>query len=230
MRPGLKQPRNTAEARAIQKALRERIRLEPLRKSPELIAGADAAFSGEMVVAVACLFTFPELELIDEKTVIRKVTFPYIPGFLTFREGPAVIEAVRKLGQRPDLLLIDGQGIAHPERIGIASHVGLVLDIPTIGCAKSRLVGEYEEPGLKKGNWSELKYKQERVGTVLRTRDRVSAMFISPGHRVSFEDSVRIALSTVRSSRVPEPTRVADVKTKKMKREYEAQRIHRSDL
>ena len=212
--PGL-----AAKARELQRRLRARIIITPLKEKPRFIAGADAAFDDDIALAAACVFSFPELELLDVKTACVKVTFPYIPGLLAFREGPAVIKVIRRLKPRPDVVLIDGQGIAHPERMGIASHVGLMLGIPAIGCAKSRLVGDHAEPGKKAGSRSVLSYQGEEVGAVLRTRDNVRPMFISPGHLLDMEDSVSIVLACVRGFRMPEPTRQADLITKKMKRE-----------
>lgn len=212
-------PGSVARAKALQRKLRDRIILSPLKGKPKFIAGADAAFDDDLALAAACVFSFPDLELLDVKTACLKVKFPYIPGLLAFREGPAVINVVKKLSPQPELLLIDGQGIAHPERMGLASHVGLMLGIPTIGCAKSRLVGESGEPGKKAGSYVDLIYKGEPVGVVLRTRDNVRPMFISPGHLVDMEDSISIVLACVRGFRMPEPTRQADLITKKMKRE-----------
>lgn len=197
----------------------DRVKIVPLSKKPRFVAGADAAFLDDKVLAVACLFTYPEMELIDLKSVVMQVTFPYIPGLLGFREGPAIIRAIKALKRQPDLLFIDGQGIAHPAKMGIASHAGVLLDVPTIGCAKSRLVGEYGEPGGRRGDRSPLFYRGELVGTVLRTRDNVKLLFISPGHKVDFGDSVEMALSCGRGFRIPEPTRVADLETKRLKRD-----------
>ncbi len=205
-------------AREIQRAMRDLVKVAPLGKKPGLVAGADAAFLENDVLAAACLFTYPDMELIDTQTAVMECFFPYIPGLLSFREGPAVISAVRKLKNRPDVLLLDGQGIAHPQMIGIASHVGVLLDMPTVGCAKSRLVGEFREPGPKRGSMSALIYKEQRVGTVLRSKDGVRPLFISPGHLVDFQDSVDLALFCARGFRLPEPTRAADLETKKLKK------------
>ena len=213
-----------AKARKMQLAMKERVQVVPLREKPRFVAGADAAFLDGEVLAVACLFTYPELELIDTQTAILELTFPYVPGLLSFREGPAVISAVRKLKKRPDVLILDGQGIAHPQMIGLASHVGLLLDIPTIGCAKSRLVGEFREPGWKRGSTSPLVYKGQMVGTVLRSKDGVRPLFISPGHMVDFQDSVDLVLSCSKGYRLPEPTRAADLETKKRKRQKKQQK------
>ncbi len=209
-------------AREIQRAMRDRVRVVPLgekKKNIRLVAGADAAFLDDKVLAVACLFTYPELELIDTQTALMELTFPYVPGLLSFREGPAVICAVRKLRERPDVLMLDGQGIAHPQMIGIASHVGVLLDMPTVGCAKSRLVGKYREPGLKRGSASPLYFEGRRVGTVIRSKDGVRPLFVSPGHLVDFRDAEELVLSCSKGYRLPEPTRAADLETKRLKRE-----------
>ncbi|MDA8387545.1 MAG: deoxyribonuclease V [Nitrospiraceae bacterium] len=216
--------KDAAEARALQRSLTKRIRIVPLAGKPRFVAGADAAFLDGLVLAAACLFTFPEMELVETSTAVLEVRFPYVPGLLSFREGPAVIRAVRGLKRRPDLLFLDGQGIAHPAGMGLASHIGLLLDMPTIGCAKSRLVGDYREPGRTKGSRTPLLYKGERVGSVLRTKDGVRPVFISPGHRMDFEDSVRMALSCSKGFRIPEPTRAADIETKKLKKAMEEQK------
>jgi deoxyribonuclease V len=169
------------------------------------------------VAGAACLFTFPELSLVGEASAVEEVRFPYIPGYLSFREGPALIRALEKLRKPPDLLLIDGQGIAHPKRFGIASHLGVVLDMPSIGCAKSRLIGEYDEPGPLRGDWKPLIYKGNMVGAVLRTKDGVNPLFISPGHKTDLATSVEIVLACTAGYRIPEPVRRADSLSKQMK-------------
>ena len=212
-------PKTLAGAKRAQERLVAEVKIAPLEKIPEFIAAADAAFSGDRVFAVASLLSYPGLVLLEEAAVSAEADFPYVPGYLTFREGPSIIRAIRQLKRKPDVLLVDGQGIAHPRRMGIAAHVGVLLDIPTIGCAKSRLVGEHEEPGVKKGCWSPLLYKKETVGAVLRTRDSVRPVFVSPGHRIDLEDSLKIVLACTQSFRIPEPLRRADFLSKKRKRD-----------
>ncbi len=204
-----------ADAREIQEELRKKVRIIPLRGEPRLIAGVDAAFSATRVFAAACLYRYPELTLVEEVSIVGKLRFPYFPGYLSFREGPAIIEALRHLGQRPDVILADGQGIAHPRGIGIASYLGVLLNTPSIGCAKTRLVGEYVEPGKQKGRWSELRYANDVVGAVLRTRDGTRPLFISPGHRMDVESSIRIVLGCMGKYRIPQPVRCADMLSKK---------------
>jgi len=198
-------------ARQIQDILKKRVRIAPLIKSPEHIAGVDAAFFDDKVIAAACLFTYPELIFIEEAHAIVTASFPYIPGFLSFREGPALIKAIKRLKIEPDVIIFDGQGIAHPKGLGIASHIGVILDIPTIGCAKSRLIGEHREPGTKKGNWSPLLYEGNIIGAVLRTKDNVRPLFVSPGNRIDLKSSIEIVLACTRTYRIPEPLRRADI-------------------
>jgi deoxyribonuclease V len=213
-------PKDINSAKAIQLELEHEVRIVPLKKDPRFIAAVDASFTGEDVIAAACLYTFPELGFISYEIVVKEITFPYVPGYLTFREGPAVAEALNSLKIKPQLILIDGQGIAHPKGIGIASHLGVLLDMPAIGCAKSRLVGEHKEPGLKKGDWSPLRYKGNIVGAVLRTRYNVRPVFVSPGHRIDLKTSIRIVLASTDKYRIPEPLRRADFLSKRMKREF----------
>jgi deoxyribonuclease V len=213
-------PETIKQARKIQESLAAKVRCTPLRKKLKFIAGVDAAFSENQVFAVSCLFAFPELALLEEVWTVSSISFPYIPGYLSFREGEAIIRALRLLKAKPDLILVDGQGIAHPRRIGIASHLGVLLDQPTIGCAKSRLVGEFEEPDWKRGAYSPLLFQEKIVGMVVRTRDNVRPLFISPGHKVSLKNAMEIILQTTRGFRIPEPLRRADFLSKQVKREY----------
>jgi deoxyribonuclease V len=203
-------PRDVRSARILQKALAGKVKLTPLKNPPALIAGVDACFTERSVIAVASLFTYPELTHLEDAVAKERVRYPYIPGLLSFREGPAIIKAVRRLKARPDLLIFDGQGVAHPLGIGIASHIGVILNIPAIGCAKSRLVGIYDEPGFRKGDWSLLFYESKCVGAVLRTRDHVRPVFVSPGHCIDLKASIDIVLHAVSSYRLPEPIRRAD--------------------
>lgn len=185
-----------------------RDRLEgPIRR----VAGADVAFNrdGRVAIAVVTLLSYPGMELLEYAQASRAVEFPYIPGLLSFREAPVVIAAARQLKQRPDVLLIDGQGVAHPRRFGLACHVGVELGWPTIGCAKSRLIGEYREPGWKKGGRCRLLDQGEVIGTVLRSRQGVKCLYVSVGHRVEREQAVEIVLRCCQRYRLPEPTRLA---------------------
>jgi deoxyribonuclease V len=213
-------PETIDQARKIQNALAPKVHCVALRKMPRLIAGVDAAFAENYIFAAACLFSYPELVLREKACLVSPITFPYIPGYLSFREGEAIIRALRLLKAKPDLILIDGQGIAHPRGIGIASHIGVLLDLPTVGCAKSRLVGEFETPGWERGAYSFLHYHETIVGAVVRTRDHVRPLFISPGHRLNLKNSIEIVLQTTRGFRIPEPLRRADFLSKQVKREY----------
>ena len=215
-------PKDIKGARRIQEILRWKVEIFPLRKAPNKIAGVDAAFFQDKVIGVACLYTYPDTTFIEEVDSVTNVLFPYIPGFLSFREGPVIIKAINSLKNKPDVILFDGQGIAHPVGLGIATHIGVLLGIPTIGCAKSRLIGEYEEPGSQKGNWSFLRYKEKIVGAVLRTKDDVIPLFISPGHKIDLKHSIDIVLSCTRKYRIPEPLRRADFISKKIKRALSA--------
>lgn len=211
-------PQTIAEAKAIQMSLRDRVKILPLKKRPRLVAGVDAAFDGNRVIGAACLYRYPEGVCIEEKWAEQYVRFPYVPGFLSFREAPVVLEAIARFGTMPDVFMIDGHGIAHPRRLGIASHIGVLLDRPTVGCAKSRLCGEYEDPAFQRGAWSTLKHDGEPVGAVVRTRNGAKPLFVSPGHRIDIEDSISTVLMCLTQYRIPEPLRRADSLSKKMKR------------
>ncbi|MEN2986107.1 MAG: endonuclease V [Thermodesulfovibrionaceae bacterium] len=202
-------PSTTAEARKIQIFLRKKLKILPLTIEPEYICGVDAAFVKSFAVACASLFKFPELISIQNSIAVAKINFPYIPTFLSFREGRAIIKAIRGLSIKPDVILFDGQGIAHPLSFGIASHIGVLLNTPSVGCAKSKLVGEYKEPAIKKGSYSFLFYNQKAVGVVLRTKDNVKPIFVSPGHLIDIESSIKIVLNSVTEYRIPEPLRKA---------------------
>jgi len=178
------------------------------------IAGVDVSYRDGMAYAAAVLFSYPELQLLEYARVKRRVRFPYVPGLLSFREGPAALDAVQKLRVIPDLLMFDGHGLAHPRRFGLASHIGLILDIPSIGCAKTRLCGTYAEPGVQRGDYSYLVDRDETIGAVVRTRASVKPVFVSIGHRVDLGMSVAVVLKCSDRNRLPEPTRWADCLTK----------------
>ena len=204
-------------ARELQKDLQKRVRIIPLKREPRYVGGVDAAFSENLVYAAACVYRYPELRLVEKACAVEKLKFPYVPGFLSFREGPAIIAAIKKLSTEPDVILVDGQGIAHPRGLGIASHLGVLLGIPTIGCAKTRLVGEFEGPGVRKGSWSVLTYEGRTVGAVLRTKDSVRPLFVSPGHKIDIDGSIRITLNCSSKYRIPEPIRCVDMLSRKLK-------------
>ncbi|MCX7796363.1 MAG: deoxyribonuclease V [bacterium] len=201
---------NIEEAENLQRSLSEKIILSDRFSVLRFIGGVDTSFSKDgRVLSVIVVMELESLKLTTISYHIDEVKIPYIPGFLSFREGPSIIEAWEKLKVKPDILLVDGQGYAHPRHLGIASHIGIVLDIPTIGCAKSILIGKYEEPGPLKGDFKPILYKGEMIGVALRTKDNIKPVFVSPGHRVSFESSVNIVLRSITNYRLPEPLRYA---------------------
>jgi deoxyribonuclease V len=203
-------PRNIAAARKSQLSLREKVKILPLGIIPHSIAGVDASFFNHKIIGVASLYSYPGITSLEDAHATGNAFFPYIPGFLSFREGPAILNALRRLNIHPDVILVDGQGIAHPRGFGIASHIGVLLDIPTIGCAKSRLIGEYREPGPERGEFSHISYAGQIVGAVMRTREGVKPLFVSPGHLITLEESLEIVINCANRYRIPEPLRRAD--------------------
>lgn len=208
----------------MQETLASKVQHTPLKLPPRTVAGIDCAFSrdGKTILAVAVVLKFDSFEILETADAARKVTFPYIPGLLSFREAPVCIAAVEKLTTKPDIFIIDGQGIAHPRRLGLAAHLGLFFDKPTIGCAKSRLTGEFNEPPLQKGTHTLLTHTKhdtqaETIGAVLRTRTNVKPVFVSVGHKCLLEDAVRITLACATKYRLPEPTRLAHQLVAKLK-------------
>ena len=202
-----------AEAIRVQKALQKHLALHPLAGSPKTIAGADISceWRGRFGVGGMVVFSWPDLEVVDESFYCGEIRFPYVPGLLSFREGYLLEKAFLGLRKKPDLIIFDGQGTAHPRGFGIASHLGLRLDVPSIGCAKSRLFGETSEPpGEDKGNWRYL-YSPggHAVGAVLRTRRGVKPVYVSPGHLIDIQDSVHWVLETTSRYRLPEVIRAA---------------------
>ncbi len=185
---------------------------------PETVAGVDVSYASKGRLAVCCItvFSFPDMDFINSVHSIMEVRFPYIPGLLTFREGPSVLDAFERLDFIPDVFIFDGQGIAHPRGVGIASHMGVYLGIRSIGCAKSHLFGDYKIPGPRKGDMSALVHKGDVIGTVLRTRDNTRPVFISPGHMIDIIDSTRIALECATKYRLPEPVRQAHIMSRKL--------------
>ncbi len=212
---------NYKEARKLQDELSGKIEEKPIGSEPELIGGLDCAFTKDKKKVIACtvILKFPEMELVEKKHAFGPVKMPYIPGLLSFREAPVCLEALEKIENVPDVFIIDGQGTAHPRKLGLASHIGLFIKVPTIGCAKSRLIGEFEEPGVKKGEFTDLKYKDELVGAVVRTRTDVKPLFISPGNRCNLSDSVNIVLKSAIKYRLPEPSRIAHHEVTKLRYE-----------
>lgn len=202
-----------AEAIELQKKLATAVIEEDDLKEPiETVAGIDLGYSEKTNTsrAVAVVLSFPELELLEQSEAILPIQFPYVPGLLSFRETPVAIAALEKLKIEPDLILCDGQGRAHPRRFGIACHIGLLVDIPTIGVGKSILVGKYENLGETRGSVAPLIHRSEQVGTALRTKDNVQPVFVSVGHRVGLETAIDYVLRCTPKYRLPETTRLAD--------------------
>jgi deoxyribonuclease V len=202
---------NTAEARALQRELAARVDANRPLAPYQTVGGADVSYNkySPTLFAAVVVLRADTLEMIERAGVVAEARFPYVPGLLSFREAPAVIEAFGKLSVRPDVLICDGQGIAHPRRLGLASHLGLWLEIPTIGCAKSHLFGAYEEPGPERGDWSPMTDGDEVIGAVLRTRARVKPLFVSPGHLCDLEGAIATVLATAPKYRQPTTTRLA---------------------
>ena len=200
-----------SEAVKIQQQLRLELISQPYAGLPRYVGGADISFNkySPRVYAGYVVLELPSLKVVERAGAVMDVSFPYIPGLLSFREIPPLLQAWNKLKQKPEVLVMDGQGIAHPRRMGIACHLGILLDLPTIGCGKSKLVGTYEEPAAGAGSSSPLLHRGEKVGEVLRTKDKVNPVFVSPGHRMNMESAVRILMATRAGYRIPEPTRQA---------------------
>jgi deoxyribonuclease V len=200
------------KAIALQGQLRKKVIRKNLLGPVRYVAGADIAMSkgSPMGYAGVVVMTYPELRIVEKIGIEMELTFPYIPGLLAFREAPVLLEAFRKIGLEPDLILIDGQGLAHPRRFGIACHLGLLLDKPTIGCAKSRLFGRHETPSRKKGSFRHLHDKPKDIlGAAVRTKDNTNPVYVSIGHKIDLPTALHYTLACCRGYRVPEPTRQA---------------------
>lgn len=205
-----------AEARRIQQRLRGRVERNDRFSRVRFIAGADCAFDAAGRRAIACVVLYGysgsdrPLEELERVTAVRPLRFPYVPGLLSFREAPALLAAFSRLRGSADLIFIDGHGIAHPRRFGIACHIGVLLDCPVIGCAKSLLIGQHAEPARAAGRWAPLMHNGETIGAVLRTRDGVRPVYVSIGHRISLESGVEWTINVCDGYRIPRPTRDAD--------------------
>jgi len=203
-----------AEAIKIQEKLRSQIILRNVIDSKEevsLIAGADAAYSLDqnLVAGGVVVMEFPSLKVREESWIVGRINFPYVPGLLSFREAPILLRVFSRLKNNPPVLIFDGQGIAHPRHLGIATHMGLLLDLPTIGCAKSRLIGEAKEPANRVGAFEFLYYQNEIVGALLRTRKNVKPVLVSPGYKIDLKMAMEIILAACWKYRLPEPSRLA---------------------
>jgi deoxyribonuclease V len=199
------------EAIRIQKSLKDQIILKKTFSKVRTIGGGDTAYSkdGKLLFAVILVLSFPEMEILDTATADGKPLFPYIPGLLAFREGPILIEAFQRLRFKPDVMIYDGQGIAHPRGLGLASHIGLWLDLASIGCAKTPLLRGFISPGPSKGSFEWILRNGRNVGAVLRTKESVKPLFVSPGHRIDFLTSNQLVLESCKGFRFPEPLRKA---------------------
>ncbi|MFM2064957.1 MAG: hypothetical protein RLZZ507_4628 [Cyanobacteriota bacterium] len=206
-------PSTVEEATEIQETLRHQvITTDQLNTPIQYVAGVDMGFleDGKMCRAAVAVLSFPDLQVVETSLAYRPTSFPYIPGFLSFREIPAILDALEKIENIPDIILCDGQGIAHPRRLGIACHLGVLVDIPAIGVAKSLLIGNHAELPETRGSWQPLIHKKETVGAVLRTRTGVKPLYISSGHRISLATAIDYVLRCTPKYRLPETTRIAD--------------------
>ncbi|MBW4497610.1 MAG: deoxyribonuclease V [Oscillatoria princeps RMCB-10] len=205
-------PLTTEEAIPIQLQLRQSVIAEDQLGPVRYVAGVDVGYdlAENITRAAVAVLSFPDLQLVEHAIARRPTTFPYIPGFLSFREVPAVLDALEKLSVTPDLLLCDGQGIAHPRRFGIACHLGVLTNLPAIGVAKSLLVGKHDQLPLRRGSWQPLRDRDETIGAVLRTRSGVKPVYISTGHRVSLTTAIDYVMNCTPKYRLPETTRWAD--------------------
>lgn len=208
--PEQRWPRSLAQARELQERLRGQVVAEDKFGVLCKAAGVDAHCDADHVWAAAVVMSLPSLAIVGCARAPRPLAFPYVPGLLSFREAPAIIDALRQLSEKPDLLLVDGQGLAHPRRFGLACHLGVLADLPAIGVAKSRLVGAYEEPGTERGAWTPLIDGGETIGAVLRTRRAVRPVFVSIGHRICLQTAIDLVLRCTGRFRLPEPIRAAD--------------------
>jgi len=215
-----------AEARRLQEALAGGVDVRSPLGEVRTVAAADVSYDRHASWLCAAVVVTPlgQEEVIATSSAVAPAVFPYVPGLLSFREAPAILEAFARLQAAPDVLLVDGQGIAHPRRLGLASHLGLWLGIPTIGCAKSRLIGEFEEPGPRKGDWTPLWDRGEMVGAVVRTRERTKPLFVSPGHLCDLASAVRVVLAATPRYRLPAPARLAHQRVNELRRHAANQR------
>ena len=212
------------EALEIQRELVKNLRFSPLGQMPRLIAGVDSSFftidEKEYILTVIVVLSFPDLEYVEKKYLTNRVNFPYISGLLTFREGPSFIKTWKRLHSEPEVVFFDGQGTAHPRGLGLAAHMGLFLERPTIGVAKSRLYGNPDGIPKKLGEWFPMRNpEKEVIGSVICTKKETKPLYISPGHLITLEDTMRLVMSCLNGYKIPEPTRQAHILTQKIKRE-----------
>jgi deoxyribonuclease V len=208
------------DAIALQNAMASQVDTRTPLVDCQLVAGADISYNlrSPVFYAAVVVLRTADWSIVEKQEVVRESPFPYVPGLLSFREGPALLEAFARIESQVDAVMIDGHGIAHPRRIGIASHMGLLLDLPTIGCAKSLLVGKYKEPRGRRGSLAALKDKDDVIGGIVRTRDHVKPVFVSVGHKIDQASAVRLVLRSARGYRIPEPTRQAHLHVNALRR------------
>jgi len=206
------------EAIRLQEDLRDNLILKKTFSEVRTIGGGDVTYSKNrnLLLGAIVVLSYPRMETLDISTAYGKIPFPYIPGLLSFREGPILIQIFEKLKVKPDVMVYDGQGIAHPRRFGLASHLGLWFDLPSIGCAKTPLLEGFISPGASKGSFELIRREEKEVGAVLRTKDNVKPLFISPGHRIDLLTSIQLILESCQGFRFPEPLRKAHQATRNM--------------
>ena len=209
-----------AEARRLQGDLASRVVVGPPLGlgGVRYVAGADVSTEGDRAFATVVVLDFPGLSVVEVRGFEATLEFPYVPGLLAFREIPSVVGALEKVETAVDVVILDAQGLAHPRRMGLASHIGLFLDVPTVGCAKTVLVGKFEEPPLEKGSAADLVHRGEVVGRVVRTRERVSPVYVSVGNGIDLDSSVELVLACCTKYRLPEPTRQAHNAANRLRR------------
>jgi len=206
--------------RKLQIKLAEKVKICPLKNpNPKLVAGIDVSFERKTGMGFCCIAVLnSDMHLIQKAFHAQKIKLPYIPGLLSFRELPIIYKTMQKLRYDPDIYILDSQGIAHPRFLGLASHFGVVFNKVSVGCAKNRLVGEYETPGLLKGSYSIMRYKHKEVGAVVRTKNNVNPVFISPGNLINIQDSINVILKYTQGYRLPEPTRKAHILSNRLRK------------
>ncbi len=211
LKPVISHPWDVTPTRAVemQNDLRSRVIVGPLETEPEIVGGIDVSVRNGHAYAAVVLLSWPDLNRVQAVSARRPATFPYIPGLLAFREGPVVLDALEKLMEAPDALIFDAHGLAHPRRMGLATHLGVLLAHPAVGCAKSCLCGDYSAPDPTKGSWTLMAHRDEVIGAVVRTREKVKPVFVSVGHRVDLESTVSVVLRCASRYRLPETTRWA---------------------
>lgn len=202
---------STGEAIKLQRELASQVLRTSCIDAPRLVAGVDISVNrrAKTGTAAVVVLNFPGLEITEVKTLTDSIRFPYVPGLLSFREAPLILAACEELTVEPDIFMVDGQGIAHPRRLGLAAHLGFCLDVSAIGCAKSRLCGSHDEPGDERGDYAELIDGEETIGAVVRTRSGVKPVYVSIGHKIDLPASINLVLACCRGYRLPEPTRLA---------------------